>query len=78
MTINNFFMTKDQYDHIRHILISTPKGEWKNLHVTRACIYLYTLTKTERYKVYPNSTDSSRILTLKETFNIVKKIESKL
>ena len=69
MIINNFGITKDQYDHICHILITTPTGATgkRNLAVATNYIYKHLIEGVE-----------GRIISLKECLDIVKKIHSNL
>lgn len=69
MIINNFGITKDQYDHICHILITTPTGatDKKNLAMATKYIYKHLIEGVE-----------GRIISLKECLDIVKKIHSNL
>lgn len=79
MTINEFSMTKDQYDHIRHLIISTPRNSLNNHHhLFPAIKYLRNISKNKA--AMENSKTDGRwyILTVRDCFDIALKIESKL
>ena len=69
MMINNFSITKDQYDHICNILITTPTGVTgkRNIAIATNYIYEHLIEGVE-----------GRIISLKECLDIVKKIHSNL
>lgn len=80
MIINNFSMTKDQYDHIRHLIISSTTidqlaidygikpADPEKVQRRNAISYLIKISKGKE----------NRVLLLSEIIDIVKKIQSKL
>jgi hypothetical protein len=71
-------MTKDQYDHIRHILITTSKTTNGYLPILPAIKYVWDLAKSRTYYPKTNHYLTNRVIGLKEARDIVLKIQSKL
>lgn len=89
MTINNFSMTKDQYDHICHLIISSPTVDQEAIYhgftydpekvqrreAIRHLIHISTVPgKVSNGKYYPGH----RVLSISECIDIAKKIQTKL
>jgi hypothetical protein len=71
-------MTKGQYDHIRHILISTPKNIHPRAPIFDAVKYLRNISKNENGVNQSKLNGCWYILGIGESFDIVLKIQSKL
>ena len=67
MKINNFNMTKKQYDDICHILSNEP-GSKHRVFIT-IIKYIYNISLTN---------DRRRVLSIQEMKNIVEKIQTKI
>jgi hypothetical protein len=78
MTINNFNMTKDQYDHIRHILITTPRNPNIKQPLFAAMCYLRSISKNENGIKQSRTDGRWYVTTIRECFDIVSKIQLKL
>ena len=76
MTINDFSMTKDQYDHICHILLTTYPGDSKRNHLYAAMIYLRKISRSREHGI--PSDWPYYILNIRECMDIAIKIQSKL
>lgn len=70
MKINNFSMTKNQYDHICQLINNSSQARNGGLQRRSAILYVASICKANN--------GSKRILNLGEMLDIVKKIQTKL
>jgi len=83
MTVNDFNMTKDQHDHIRHLITSTPKNNFTrygnvNQHLFPAIKYLRIISRNKAGMLKSKTDGNWYVLTVQDALKIAQEIESKL
>lgn len=90
MTINDFSMTKDQYDHICYLIATSPRvdqdaidygikpADPEKVQRRSAIIYIIKLSTVESKVINGRFIPGYRINTISECIEIAKKIQSKL